>query len=167
MSSFDPERIIAVDLRPQSLGFVVFEGGDSILDWGVKSFRGGVNATRIPLGPKVRELIATYVPDAFVLRKRKGTDAVLGELEQAARPRRVTVRFLTRGAIKDAFPGCRNKDEIASAVSDRFIELLSILPPKRKNWRREDYRMRIFDAAATGIAYFMKHQESPATISPR
>lgn len=168
MSPVDPERIIAVDLRPQSLGFAVLEGEANILDWGVKSFRRGVNATRIPLGPKVRELIAAYVPDSIVLRKRTGTDDVLRELERAAGPHRVAVRFLPRGAVKDAFPGCRNKDEVASAVCERFIELLSVLPPRRKNWRKEDYRMRIFDAAATGIAYFTgQRASSAAPVPPR
>jgi len=28
------------------------------------------------------------------------------------------------------------------------------LPPKRRPWQSEDYRMTIFDAAAVGIAYF-------------
>lgn len=168
MSYIDPERIIAVDLRPQSLGFVVLEGDDWILDWGVKSFRGGVNTTRIPLGPKVRDLIMAYVPDSIVLRKRTGTDDVLRELERAAGSRRVPVRFLSLQVVKAAFPGCRNRDEIASAVCDRFLELLSVLPPKRKISEREDYRIRIFDAAATGIAYFRKPPESPtAPIPPR
>jgi hypothetical protein len=64
MSSADPKRIIAIDLRTQSLGFVVHEGADRILDWGVKSFRGGVNMVRDPLGLKISRLIAAYVPDA-------------------------------------------------------------------------------------------------------
>lgn len=154
MSSLDPERIIAVDLRPKSLGFGVFEGGDRILDWGVKSFRSGVNGVRVPLGPKVRELIAAYVPDAIVLRRRAGTDAVFEELARAAEASRVAVRCLTRREVKSCFPGCRNKDQVAAAVCDRFLELIPALPPKRVVWRKEDYRMRIFDAAATGIAYF-------------
>ncbi|HUZ92890.1 MAG TPA: hypothetical protein VNG29_02730 [Candidatus Paceibacterota bacterium] len=47
-----------------------------------------------------------------------------------------------------------NKDRIASAVAEQFPELLLILPPKRRPWQSEDYRMTIFDAAAVGIAYF-------------
>lgn len=154
MSSVDPERIIAVDLRTQSLGFVVLEGTDRILDWGVKSFRGGVNAVRDPLGLKISRLIAAYVPDAIVLRKRLRTNTLLRQLELEAGAQRVGVHFLSGRMVKDAFPHCRNKDEIASAICDRFLELLSVLPPKRKPFQKEDYRMRIFDAAATGMAYF-------------
>jgi hypothetical protein len=154
MSSVDPERIIAVDLRTQSLGFVVLEGPDRILDWGVKSFRGGVNAVRDPLGLKITRLIATYVPDGIVLRRRPRTNAAVRQLEEEAGAQRVAVHFLSGRMVKDAFPHCRNKYEVASVVCDRFLELISVLPPKRKPFQNEDYRMRIFDAAATGIAYF-------------
>ena len=166
MSSFDPERIIAVDLRPQSLGFVVLEGEDRLLDWGVKSFRGGTNTVRVPFGPKVSELISAYVPDAIVLRSRIGTDAMLSELEQTASVRGAIVHLLAPSVVKNFFSRCRNKDQIASAVCDHFLELLPALPPKRKVWKKEDYRMRIFDAAATGIAYFTEKQKGTTVSNP-
>lgn len=158
MPNFDPQRIIAFDLRPQTLGFVVFEGKESVIDWGVKAFPGGAYAVRIPLSAKVEGLIAAYVPDAIVLRKRRGTDAILSEVEQVAKDNHVAVHFLTLRTIKSSFPGCRNKHQIASAVSDELVDLRFLLPPKRKIWKKEDYRMRIFDAAATGIAYFAQKE---------
>ena len=45
--------------------------------------------------------------------------------------------------------------------AEQFPELLSILPPKRKPWQSEDYRMGIFDAAAIGIAYLAQHERVP------
>jgi len=42
----------------------------------------------------------------------------------------------------------------------KYSELLSILPPKRRPWQSEDYRMTIFDAAAVGIAYFADNTPS-------
>jgi len=168
MSSFDPERIIAVDLRPQSLGFVVLEGKGRLLDWGVKSFPGGVNAVRVPLSLKLNGLLAAYVPDAVVLRMRVGTNAVFSELEHAAKSRGVAIHSLSRRTVKGAFAGCRNKDQIAATIAERFLDLRFFLPPKRKIWKKEDYRMRIFDAAATGIAYFAeKHKETAVPIPPR
>ena len=63
--------------------------------------------------------------------------------------------MLSSKAVKRVFAGRNdNKDQIASAVAEQFPELLSILPPKRRPWQSEDYRMTIFDAAAVGIAYF-------------
>jgi hypothetical protein len=166
MPSFDLERIIAVDLRPQSLGYVVLEAGDSLIDWGVKDFPGGAYSVRIPLRAKVNDLLAACVPDAIVLRRRAGTDAMLPELEQAAKARGVEVSFLTRRTVKSYFPGCRNKDQIASAISERFLDLRLLLPPKRKIWKKEYKRMRIFDAAATGIAYFGEKQKQTAAPFP-
>ena len=49
-----------------------------------------------------------------------------------------------------------NKYEISCAVADRLPELAAKLPPKRKIWKNEHYRMSIFDAAAVGIAYFAR-----------
>ena len=45
---------------------------------------------------------------------------------------------------------------IASVLAKQFPTLDLRLPPKRKIWQSEDYRMSIFDAAAAGVAYFEK-----------
>jgi hypothetical protein len=165
-STFGQERIVAIDLRHKSLGFLVLEGAERVLDWGVKGFPGGPSTDRNRLRPKMDELLAAYVPDAIVLQRRRGTDAMLSELETTAKARRVRLHFLTRRTVKSSFPGRRNKDQIASAVCESFPELLPLLPPKRKIWRHEDYRMRIFDAAATGIAYFAEKQKLTAVPIP-
>jgi hypothetical protein len=166
MSTFDPERIVAIDLRVRSLGFLVLEGEKRVLDWGVKSFPESANADVNQLRAKIDEFFAAYVPDTIVLRKRRGADAMLSELERVARIRRVAVHFLTRRSVNSAFPGCRNKDQIASAISEQLSDLRFLLPPKRRIWMKEDYRMRIFDAAATGIAYFAEKQKKTAVPIP-
>ena len=163
MAFSDPERIIAIDLRPQTLGFVVFEGKENLIDWGVKSFRHGVNTVRVPLGSKVVELIADYVPDAIVLRKRLGTEPMLRELHHGAASNHVSIHSIPIQILKAEFSDCRNKQRTAEAVAERFIDLLPFLPPKRKLWKREDHRMRIFDAAATGIAYLSQTQKKAAS----
>ena len=128
MNTFAQKRILALDVRPKSFAFVVFEGQTTLLDWGAKSFPGGAYAVRVPPGPKIRGLIAEYLPDALV--------------------------------------GRRNKDQRAAAIAEQFPELLSILPPRRKIWRSEDYRMKIFDAAAVGIAYFTDTAATHRVVSP-
>jgi hypothetical protein len=163
-----PERIIALDLRPKSLGFVVLEGEERILDWGAKAFCGGVNAVNIAPGAKVKALLAEYLPDALVLRhQRTGTDAMLREVKEVCKTQDLAIRLLPPRVVKKAFVGCRNKDQIAATVSERFPPLLSILPPKRKFYDKEDWRIRIFDAAAAGLAYFMrKRQGVPVSFPP-
>jgi hypothetical protein len=49
-----------------------------------------------------------------------------------------------------------NKYEVASALARQFPDLALRLPPKRKCWQSEHYRMGIFDAAAVGVAYFVQ-----------
>jgi hypothetical protein len=62
--------------------------------------------------------------------------------------------------VNRAFVGFEsNKYEVASALAKQFPALASRLPPKRKIWQSEDYRMGIFDAAALGVAYFVRYRK--------
>jgi len=72
---------------------------------------------------------------------------------------RIPARFISRGDVNRAFVGFEsNKYEVASALARQFPDLASRLPPKRKIWQSEDYRMGIFDAAALGAAYFVRRR---------
>ena len=161
MNTFDQKRMLALDVRPKSFGFVVFEGQTTLLDWGAKSFPRGVHAVRVPPRPKIRGLIAEYLPDALVIKRRRhGQSArMLGYIKQEAKAHRIKLQMLSPQAVKRVFVGRRNKDQRAAAIAEQFPELLSILPPRRKIWRSEDYRMKIFDAAALGVAYFTRGQQ--------
>jgi hypothetical protein len=69
--------------------------------------------------------------------------------------------------VKKAFPGHeRNKDEIASVLGERFPELAPRVPPRRRAWQSEDYRMSIFDAAALGVAYFDRRARRTRPVPP-
>jgi hypothetical protein len=166
MKSHD-ERIIAIDLRGYSFAFAVFEGPDRLLDWGARSFRRGVNAVKIPAGEKLAALLDYYSPDAVVIRVRTGDhDARRHEMRETllgeAAKHGVPTRLLTRRAVKDAFAGARrNKYTIAAALAERLPELAPVLPTAHKLWVSEEYILSVFDAAATGIAYFNHSQSVP------
>jgi hypothetical protein len=167
MTDLNRQRIIALDVRPRSFAFVIFEGPREILDWGARSFRGGVNKVRVPCGLKIMRLIDQYVPDALVLQRprNKAREQMVEEIRRQARTQKIPVWLLLREEVAIAFAGRNgNKQEIAAAIYEQFPEFLSILPPPRRSWESEDYRMSIFDAAATGIAYF--RENSPAAPSP-
>jgi hypothetical protein len=155
------ERIIAIDLRSSRFGFVVFEGPKRLLDWGIKNFRQGVNAVRIPANVKLGDLMDEFLPNAIVLMNReaetKGRARMREGLLREAEKRRITVHFLSPGEVKAAFVGSnRNKYEVAAAVIKQFPELASRRPGERKIWKPEDYVIKIFDAAALGITYFAR-----------
>lgn len=167
------KRILAIDLRASSFGFVAFEGPTRLLDYGVRSFRQGVNAVKVPASTKIAALIEQYEPSAVVLKHWTGdTNGKRAKMRQAvarqANLRRIPVRLLRRGAVRNVFAGDdRNKYTIASALAQRFPELAARLPPKRKIWQSEDYRMSIFDAAALGVAYFKIYQLAVRRSSQR
>ena len=175
------KRVLALDVRPRSFGYALFEGPERLLDWGARSFRKGVNAVRIPLGEKIEALVDECDPTVVVAKeaqmrkkinsgqRRKMLDVIVGKARHGGIP----VRVLGRSAVRDAFAtsGFQTKHQVASALAERFAELAPILPPKRKPWQSEDYRTSIFDAAALGTAYFArraKHalREAPAPPEP-
>ena len=157
------KRVIALDVRSQNFGFVVFEGPNEILDWGIRSFRSGANAVKAPAGEKFRALLDEFTPSAVVIRERgigsTKKPKLLSIIERQARTRRIPVRFITPREVNRAFVGFEsNKYEVASALAKQFPALASRLPPKRKCWQSEDYRMSILDAAALGVAYFTRRR---------
>jgi hypothetical protein len=156
------KRVMALDIRSRSFGFVVFEGPNHILDWGIRSFRAGVNAVKIPAAKKLLALLDEFTPSAIVIRERESRRStrktkMLATIEKQAHNHRISVRFISRRDVNRAFVGFEsNKYEVASALAKQFPALASKLPPKRKCWQSEDYRMGIFDAAAVGVAYYTR-----------
>src|SRR5712691_9031084 len=163
------KRVLALDVHPRSFGFVVFEGPNRMLDWGVRSFRTGVNAVKISAAQKFLALLDEFRPSAVVVRERLARKTakqtkMLATIESQARSRRIPVRYLSRRDVNRAFVGFEsNKYEVASALALQFPALASRLPPRRKCWQSEDYRMGIFDAAAVGVAYFVRREKRLAT----
>jgi len=68
MKTSHPKRILALDVHPLSFGFAVLEGHDHLLDWGVRSFRHGVNAVKVPMSRKLASLFDEYHPDALLVK---------------------------------------------------------------------------------------------------
>jgi len=159
------KRILAIDLRSRSFGFVVFEGPARLLDWGVKSFRKGVNAVTIPASVKFSALMEEFSPSAIVVQKdffeSKKKTGMRDALLKQAEGHRIPIRFVTRRTVRLAFVGAnRNKYVIAAALVKQLPELAPRLPGARKIWKSEDYRMSIFDAAALGVTYLSRCKPS-------
>jgi hypothetical protein len=155
------KRVLALNVHPRSFGFVVFHGPNIMFDLGIKSFRRGANAVKIPAAKKLLALLDEFTPSAIVIRKpeMRRNAKMLSMIERQARSRRIPIRFLSREDMNRAFIGFEsNKYEVASALAKQFPTLDSRLPPKRKCWENEHYRMGIFDAAAVGVAYFTRRK---------
>src|ERR1041385_9429368 len=65
------KRVLALSVNSQGFGFVSFDGPRELLDWGMRSFRGGVNAVKVPIKDKVLRLFDAHQPDILLLKESK------------------------------------------------------------------------------------------------
>src|SRR5258707_9933751 len=156
MNDSSAESILALSVHSQHFGFAVFDGPQGLLDWGTKSFRGGVNAVKIPLEAKIMALFDTYRPEIIVMNetKMRKHKELVDRIAKRARRERIRVTFMPWKVVRTMFPEERtNKYRIAAAIAARYPELLPRLPSERKAWQSEQYGIDMFEAMAMGIAY--------------
>lgn len=156
MKAITPEKVFALDLHPLSIGYAMLERPDELLDWGIKSFRHGVNAVKVPLNAKLALLLDQYGPDIVVIKEPKTArhKKMVRAVMKLAQCRKTPVRRISCSSVRDAFPDeSRNKYQIASVIARRYPELSPRLGIRRKVWQAERYSMSVFDAVAIGIAY--------------
>lgn len=154
-------RVLAIDPTTRGFGFVVFEGIDHLLDWGVVHVKRQDKHEQCLA--RVAVLMDRYEPSVVVVedpspgasrRIARVRHLITAVIELATR-RRARTCCLTRRAIRKHFleVGVDTKGPIAGAIATRFPELTPHLPPKRKMWMSEDDRMAIFDAASLALTY--------------
>ena len=166
---------MALNVRSQSFAFAVVEGPGQLLDWGAKSFRGGVNAVGVPAGKKVAALLTEYCPDVIVVkvasRARLRKPVVRAVKRVLNRSRCGTVRFIETQAVRRFFARsykARSKYAVAAIIARHFPELAWKLPeisvrqqPKRKAEDTEDHRVFIFEAIAAALTWFATRRSRP------
>jgi Holliday junction resolvasome RuvABC endonuclease subunit len=157
-------RILAVSPSSRGFGFAVLEGDMMFVDWGVKSVQSDKNARCLV---KVGELIKHYQPATVVLedhlskwsRRSPRIRTLLQQIIELASAGNVDVALYSLEQVIGGFfgKGTGTKHEIAQILAERFPEELGArLPPKRRLWMSEDYRVRIFDAVALGFTHIQK-----------
>jgi hypothetical protein len=151
------KRILALSVDGQSFGFVVFDGPRELMDWGTRSFRGGVNAVKVPLEAKLLLLLDAHRPDALVVMKPKTRkrEMIVAKITNLARTQGIPVAFVSGTDVRTVFaPQNQSKYHIAAAIATRYPELLPRLPLARKPWQSEKHGITIFEAAAVGSVYY-------------
>lgn len=154
-------RVIAIHPISRAFGWVVLEGQQRLIDWGVKY---GNTDRRASWLPGFAELLDYFDPHMAVFedttapgsrRCRRIQELIAGAVRLAA-VRRIRSRRIPRQKVKDVFVqlGATTKHQVAAVIAKRFPELDPRLPPLRKPWMSEDDRMSIFDAMAFAIATF-------------
>lgn len=160
-TNFHPVPVLAVAPVSQGLGYAVFEGPTRLVDWGIKRVRTDKNRRAVV---QTAALVQLYRPRVLVLedyagpgsRRRKRIRALIDQLGEVGRQKRIRTRRYSRGEIAAYFdgPGRVTKEAIARELAQLFPELQPFLPPKRRPWMAEDARMGIFDAIALAITCF-------------
>jgi Holliday junction resolvasome RuvABC endonuclease subunit len=162
MNKIQHYRVLAIAPSIRGFGFAVIEGRDTLVDWGVKTVQGNKNANSLR---KVEELIAHYQPGVLVLqdtensRRSARIKALSRKIIAMAATRNVSVKLFSQEQVRRTFfdDGKGTKHAVAEILAKRFPEeLASRLPPKRKPWMSEDYRMNIFDAVALALMFRLK-----------
>lgn len=153
-------RILAIAPSSRGFGFALLEGLNVLADWGVKSIKGDKNAGCVS---KVAEMGAHYQPDVIVLedaaikpsRHSPRIQALGKRIAALAKRSGTVVMMFSRKQVRQAFfaEGQGTKHAIAEFLANKYPEELGArLPPKRRPWMSEDYRMDIFDALALALA---------------
>src|SRR5712692_5379072 len=105
MNTLNRKRVLALDLHPLCFGFVVAESPDQLLDWGVRSFRHGANAVKVPMSKRLASLIDDYRPNTLLVRTpRARTSQGTKMIAKVAAARRLPVRTVSLDVIREAFP---------------------------------------------------------------
>jgi hypothetical protein len=167
-------RVLALDLHPRRFGYVVLEGPDRLLDWGVRSYRRKGNSSDVLIQRRLRPLFDLWRPTFLVIsgarqmppRKNLLRERLLKGVVAEAKNHRILVRMLKASPGEDQ--GKRlTKYENARRVAEQFPALAQKLPPKRRTWESEDYRMSMFAAAAVATAYLSRQEAANYNESPQ
>jgi hypothetical protein len=159
-------RVLCVDVRSARFGFVIFEGPDRLLDFGIRGYARQTGQLDVVARRKFLKLVDVHSPSLIVLRcAPAGSDKrnlrakmAARTMRQVAKRRSLRLRFLSRKMVKACFQaqGFTSKHLVASHLAERFPDLAWKLPPRRKSWQREEWNMSLFDAAAAGVAYLQQ-----------
>jgi hypothetical protein len=154
-----PEVVLAIFPSTRGFGYAVFEGRQSLIDWGVRTvcpFQKNLKSLQ-----RIRELFAFYGPDVVVLedyegqgsRRAKRIQTLINLITAHVAGEGVITASFSRAEVRACF-GLATKREIAEAIAREFPELGPRLPPVRKIWMSEDRRMSIFDAVSLAATFF-------------
>src|SRR5712692_1650169 len=102
------KRVLSIDPTHRGFGYVVLEGSDRLIDWGVRYVQGQKNKASIAA---TGELISHYRPQIIVLedvaakgcRRRKRVRELVEVLDRYGRERGLTVRTIAQTKVKTTF----------------------------------------------------------------
>jgi hypothetical protein len=165
-------RVLAIVPSFKGFGYAVIEEPIWLVDWGIKSVSKDKNAQSVA---KVEELITHYAPQLMVMpddldasfRYSERVRQLIRDLVKLAEKTGLEVQKSSPEEVREYFFNTRpaTKHDVATFLARAFPdELGAQLPPKRKHWASEDYRMGMFAAVALALATRSKQAKKKTKI---
>jgi len=161
--------VLAIDPANRSFGFVVMEGHDCLINWGLKAPQ-PYTAAKDLLG--VKDLIERYQPDVIVVedaedkksRRCRRVRQLIRKVHSLGLGEKIPVKSFSREEVKKEFgkDGATTKHQIATAIAESFPELAPRLPPPRALWQQENCQMAVFNAMSFALVYFKNRMKKAA-----
>jgi hypothetical protein len=150
-------RTLAIDPTTSGFGFVVLEGSERLVDWGLGRLE---RPEDVLFQKRIEKLLDRTAPQLLVLEdmrdSRRGERAIAWArlAEKSAAKRGMQVEKVGRREVSEHFATSgKTRWEVGLAISRFFPELAPSLPKKRHIWESEDRRMAIFSAASIALAF--------------
>ena len=153
--------VLAIHPTARGFGFAVFEEPQSLVDWGSTTVRLNKNTSCLK---KICSLINFYSPDVVIVedcedpgfRKSKSAKKLIQHILSEGQKRNIQTSKYSRSTIKGVFSQFHvtTRFQIAKKIVEWLPSLQARLPPERKPWMSEDYRMGIFDAVALALTFY-------------
>jgi len=149
--------VLALEFVSTICAFAVLEGPERLVEWGTR----GITSEVSDFLSKLEREVLRYRPDVIVVedaglsRKGKRVQDHLAWVEQWAADHDHQWQSVARPELQDwgAHLGT-NKELRASALSELFPELQSLVPPPRKIWQAEAKRLSVFVAIERALCFY-------------
>jgi len=159
--------ILALEIRQSRIGYALFLGPKRLIDWGATAVPPECIDSENWAQQRTAALLRQYIPECIVAKRQRSAKLpqgatgvpILKGIQSVAQTQGIPIQFLARDEIYSAFASfsLSTKEDIACALTEMFPELLIRLAPVRKWWwNSEPRRMIVFDAIATGFAYWQR-----------
>lgn len=153
-------RTLAIDPTTSGFGFVVLEGSERLVDWGLGRME---KPEDMLFEKRIEKLLDRVAPQLLVLEdmedSRRGERAIAwARLAQVCAAKRgIKVERISRAEVSERFASSgKSRWEVGLAISRFFPELAPSLPKKRRIWESEDRRMTIFTAASFALTFLRR-----------
>jgi hypothetical protein len=174
-STNDP-TLLALAFHSSRVGFAIFRGSNSVVDWGTYAIPRGSEPMPSRAQRRIVTLLVSPTPTAIAVKRSRSKSGVddrfagrLGRFVRSqARELSIPVIRFTDADVRQNFrtSDAHSKYDRAKVLISIYPELDWKLPPKRKAWESEPRSMMIFEAVELGFVFWRKWENGRKGQTP-